>query len=69
MFLRAEAYDTIGGFDPALGPFGDGLDMGRRLHLAGYRVIVAPRARVRHAPHVDDSRDRSDPGLDSVGGR
>ena len=58
MFLRAEAYDTIGGFDPALGPFGDGLDMGRRLHLAGYRVIVAPRARVRHA------RTSMTPGID-----
>lgn len=49
MLLRAEAYRDVDGFDPALGPFGDGLDMGRRLHLAGYRVIVAPRARVRHA--------------------
>ena len=49
LFISAEAYDAVGGFDPALGPFGDGLDMGRRLHLAGYRVIVAPKARVRHA--------------------
>ena len=49
LFISAEAYEAIGGFDPALGPFGDGLDLGRRLHLAGYRVIVAPKARVRHA--------------------
>ncbi|MBS7070912.1 MAG: glycosyltransferase family 2 protein [Actinomyces sp.] len=49
LFISAEAYEAVGGFDPALGPFGDGLDMGRRLHLAGYRVIVAPKARVRHA--------------------
>ena len=49
LFISAEAYDAVGGFDPALGPFGDGLDLGRRLHLAGYRVIVAPKARVRHA--------------------
>ena len=49
MLLRAEAYEAVGGFDPVLGPFGDGLDMGRRLHFAGYRVIVEPRARVRHA--------------------
>lgn len=58
MLLRAEAYDTVGGFDPALGPFGDGLDMGRRLHLAGYRVVVAPRARIRHA------RSSLTPGFD-----
>lgn len=49
MLISAEAYETVGGFDTALGPFGDGLDLGRRLHLAGYRVIVAPKARVRHA--------------------
>ena len=49
LFISAGAYEAIGGFDPALGPFGDGLDLGRRLHLAGYRVIVAPKARVRHA--------------------
>ena len=49
LFISAEAYEAVGGFDPALGPFGDGLDLGRRLHLAGYRVIVAPKARVRHA--------------------
>ena len=49
LFISAEAYETVGGFDTALGPFGDGLDLGRRLHLAGYRVIVAPKARVRHA--------------------
>lgn len=49
LFISAEAYEAVGGFDIALGPFGDGLDLGRRLHLAGYRVIVAPKARVRHA--------------------
>ena len=49
LFISAEAYEAVGGLDPALGPFGDGLDLGRRLHLAGYRVIVAPKARVRHA--------------------
>ena len=49
LFISAEAYEAVGGFDAALGPFGDGLDLGRRLHLAGYRVIVAPKARVRHA--------------------
>ncbi|WP_177580256.1 glycosyltransferase [Actinomyces culturomici] len=49
MLVRAAAYDAVGGLDTALGPFGDGLDFGRRLHRAGFRVVVAPRARVRHA--------------------
>lgn len=43
------SWDAVGGFDPRLGPFGDGLDFGRRLHLAGFRVVVAPGARVRHS--------------------
>lgn len=47
--IRPEAWDAVGGIDPVLGPFGDGLDFGRRLHLAGYRVVVAPKARIRHA--------------------
>ena len=68
LFISAEAYEAVGGFDPALGPFGDGLDLGRRLHLAGYRVIVAPKARVRHARvslysgfDAASEKDRSEP--------
>lgn len=49
MLIDPEAWKTLGGTDPVLGPFGDGLDLGRRLHLAGRRVVVAPRARLRHA--------------------
>ncbi|QWW20296.1 glycosyltransferase family 2 protein [Schaalia sp. 19OD2882] len=48
MLLDAAAFDQVGGFDPALGPFADGLELGRRLHLAGRRVLVAPAARLRH---------------------
>ncbi len=47
--IRPKVLLEVGGFDPALGPFGDGLELGRRLWLAGYRVVVAPRAVVRHA--------------------
>ncbi|MDC4232662.1 glycosyltransferase [Actinomyces sp. B33] len=48
MLIDPEAWALTGGTDPALGPFGDGLDLGRRLHRAGKRVVVAPRARIRH---------------------
>lgn len=49
MLIDPETWKALGGTDPVLGPFGDGLDLGRRLHLAGRRVVVAPRARLRHA--------------------
>lgn len=47
--VLSSVWDELGGPDPELGPFGDGLDLARRARLAGYRVVVAPRAVVRHA--------------------
>lgn len=49
MLVSAKAWRKLGGLDPGLGPFGDGLEFGRRAHLAGYRVIVAPEAVIEHA--------------------
>lgn len=49
MLVDPGAWEAVGGFDPALGPFGDGLDFSRRLHRAGFRVVVVPGARIRHA--------------------
>lgn len=49
MLLRADALNEAGGFDPALGPFGDGLELSRRLRAAGHRVVVVPSAIVKHA--------------------
>lgn len=61
LLVSGAAWDAVGGLDPALGPFGDGLDFGRRLHRAGFRVVVSPGARVRHsrlslapAPPIDE---------------
>ena len=47
--VRRDVWDRLGGTDPALGPYGDGLDLCRRARLAGHRVIVVPAAVVRHA--------------------
>lgn len=47
--VRRDVWDALGGTDPALGPFGDGLDLSRRARLAGHRVVVVPAAVVRHA--------------------
>lgn len=49
MLLRTSALIEAGGFDPALGPFGDGLELSRRLRAQGHRVVVVPAAIVRHA--------------------
>ncbi len=62
MLIDSRAWAAVGGTDPALGPFGDGLDLGRRLHLAGYRVVAAPGARLRHRRR--SLAPASDPGGD-----
>lgn len=48
MLVSRQAWTKLGGLSPYLGPFGDGLEFGRRARRAGYRVVVAPKARVRH---------------------
>ncbi|NMR20889.1 glycosyltransferase [Cellulomonas fimi] len=47
--VRFDVWQALGGTDPMLGPFGDGLDLSRRARLAGHRVVVVPSAVVRHA--------------------
>ncbi len=42
-------WKRLGGTDPAYGRFGDSADFCRRAWRAGYDVVIAPRARVRHA--------------------
>lgn len=48
MLLDWDTYTSLEGFDAKLGPFGDGLEFCRRVHLSGYRVQVAPLAVVYH---------------------
>jgi hypothetical protein len=49
MLIDREVFASLGGPDTALGPYGDGRDLSRRARLAGHRVVVVPRAVVRHA--------------------
>lgn len=49
MLVRLDAWRACGGLDPRLGPFDDGLELCRRLRRGGYRVVVAPAARIAHA--------------------
>lgn len=47
MLVRRDVLEQIGGFDDALPSIDAGLDVGVRARLAGHRVAVEPRARVR----------------------
>ncbi|MDO5721653.1 MAG: glycosyltransferase family 2 protein [Actinomycetaceae bacterium] len=49
MLISTECWRELGGLDPALGPYGDGLELCRRARLAGYRVVLAPAAGIEHA--------------------
>ncbi|MDO4241617.1 MAG: glycosyltransferase, partial [Microbacteriaceae bacterium] len=49
MLVRRDVWQDLHGFDPALAVYDDGLDLSVRARLAGHRVVVAPKARVRVA--------------------
>lgn len=49
MLVRRDVFEALGGFDPALRSIDAGLDVGVRARLAGHRVAVEPRAKVRRA--------------------
>ena len=62
MLVRRDIWEQLGGFDPALAVYDDGLDFSVRARLAGHRVEVAPDSRVRFAqsgvagPRIDRKR-------------
>jgi GT2 family glycosyltransferase len=47
--VRRDVWERLGGTDPVYGVFGDSTDFCRRVWRSGCDVVVAPRARVRHA--------------------
>ncbi|QLJ00071.1 glycosyltransferase [Streptomyces sp. NEAU-sy36] len=56
MLIRRDVFEQLGGFDRRLPLMRDDVDLCWRTHLAGYRVLVAPDAVVRHAEAA--SRER-----------
>ena len=63
--VRREVWDQLGGPDPSLGPYGDGLDLSQRAWLAGHRVVLVPGAVVHHArASYQGLRDLSSPRPD-----
>ncbi|MFJ3840521.1 glycosyltransferase family 2 protein [Streptomyces sp. NPDC090054] len=49
MLVRRDAYDALGGFDRRLPLMRDDVDLCWRAHSAGFDVLVAPDAVLRHA--------------------
>jgi GT2 family glycosyltransferase len=58
--VRREVWDAVGGLDPALPLFRHDLDLGWRVNAAGHRVVVVPRARLRHARAATTGRRAPD---------
>lgn len=48
IFVRRTAWDKLGGFDPAVPLFRDGVEFGWRAHLAGFRVRTCPESEIVH---------------------
>ncbi|MEU0390436.1 glycosyltransferase family 2 protein [Streptomyces chartreusis] len=56
MLIRRDVFEQLGGFDRHLPLMRDDVDLCWRAHAAGYRVLIAPEAVVRHAEAA--SRER-----------
>ncbi|WP_267896931.1 glycosyltransferase family 2 protein [Galactobacter valiniphilus] len=50
LLVRADVFEQLDGFDPALPGVGDDVDFCRRARLSGHRVILVPAAKVLHEP-------------------
>ncbi len=61
LLVRSDAAEAVGYFDPAFFVFSDEVDLCKRLHDAGWRILYVPQARaVSHEAPVDgdDSQQR-----------
>ena len=56
MFVRAEVYRTLGGFDERFFMFYEDVDLGWRLNLRGWRVRYEPRSLAYHRHHASMSK-------------
>ncbi|MDO4666047.1 MAG: hypothetical protein Q4A71_07620 [Actinomycetaceae bacterium] len=48
MLVDVQKLDEAGGVDETAGPYAEALELCRRLHLAGHRVTLCAKARIRH---------------------
>ena len=61
--IRADLFEELGGFDPAVVAMGEDLDLSWRAQVVGARIIVAPDARVRHLEELAGGARVLDPAL------
>ncbi len=59
MLIRREAFETVGGFDPAYFMYFEDVDLGERLGRAGYENVYIPDAKVMHRGGHSTERHRS----------
>lgn len=60
MLVRRDAFEALGGFDPALPVFGTDLDFGWRAARAGHTVLVVPQAVLFHVEAASDGLRRTE---------
>src|ERR1700676_4119340 len=65
--VRADLFEELGGFDPAIVAMGEDLDLCWRAQVVGARIIVAPDARVRHLEVLAAGARTIDPSLVGAG--
>jgi GT2 family glycosyltransferase len=65
--IRADLFEELGGFDPAIVAMGEDLDLCWRAQVVGARIIVAPDARVRHLEVLAGGSRPVDPSLAGSG--
>ena len=56
LVIRRSAWDALGGFEDSYFLYGEDLDLGLRLWLAGYGIGIDPQARVTHRYDFDKGR-------------
>ncbi len=61
--IRADLFDELDGFDPAIVAMGEDLDLCWRAQVVGARILVAPEARVRHREELASGAEALDPRL------
>lgn len=57
MLVRADLFDSLGGFNEDIPFFGEDIDLCWRAHAAGATVVVCPSAKALHRGRFDERRD------------
>jgi len=61
--VRADLFDELDGYDPAIVAMGEDLDLCWRAQVVGARILVAPDARVRHLEELASGAEPLEPAL------